>query len=78
MITARHPASVGKNKKCIRVLPGNPEEMRPLRRRGRRLKDNIRKEFIGIRWDGEDWNHVVQDRDKFRDLVTTVMTLRIQ
>ena len=57
---------------------GRPEEMRPLGRRRRRRKDNIRKELNGIRWDGVDWIHVVQDRDKFRDLVTTAMNLRIQ
>ena len=78
MIRARDLASVGKNKKCIRVLTGNPEEMRPLGRRGRRLKDNIRKQLNGIRWDGVDWIHVAQDRDKFRDLVSMVMTLLIQ
>jgi len=57
---------------------GRPEEMRPLGRRRRRRKDNIRKELNGIRWDGVDWIHVVQDRDKFQDLVTTAMNLRIQ
>jgi hypothetical protein len=36
LIRARHPASVGKNKKYIRVLREKPEEMRPLERRERR------------------------------------------
>jgi hypothetical protein len=78
MIRARRPASGGKNKNCVRVLTGKPEEMRPLGRRGRRWEDNIRKEFIGIRWDGVDWIDVARDRDKCRNLVNTAMTLRIQ
>jgi hypothetical protein len=68
----------GQEKKGIRVLTGKPEEMKPLGRRGRRWKDNIRKQLIGIRWDDVDWIHVAQDRNRFRDLVTTVMNLRIQ
>jgi hypothetical protein len=72
MIRARHTASVDKNKKCFRVLTGKSEEMR------RRWKDNIRKELIAIRWGGVKRIHVAQDRNKFRDLMTTVMTLRIQ
>jgi hypothetical protein len=45
VIIAGHPATVGNT----RVLTGKPEEMRPLGRNGRRWKDNIRKELIGIR-----------------------------
>ena len=37
----------------------------------------LKRYFNAIRWDGVDWIHVVQDRDKCQDLVTTVKTFRI-
>jgi len=50
MIMARHPVSVGKNKKnASGVLTGLLEEMKTLGRSGRRWKDNIRTELCGFR-----------------------------
>jgi hypothetical protein len=30
-----------------------------------------------IGWDGTDWIHLAPDRDQWRDLVNTVMNLRV-
>jgi hypothetical protein len=38
--------------------------------------DNIKMDLREIGWDGMDWVHLAQDRDKWRSLVNTVMTLR--
>jgi hypothetical protein len=34
--------------------------------------------FILERWDGIDWISLAQNRDQWRDLVNTVMNLRVQ
>jgi hypothetical protein len=37
--------------------------------------DNIKMDFWDIEWGGVDWIDLVQDRDKWRDLVNAVMNL---
>jgi hypothetical protein len=39
--------------------------------------ENIEMDLREIGWDGMDWIHVAQDRDKWRALVSTVMNLRV-
>jgi hypothetical protein len=39
--------------------------------------DNIKMNLREIRWDGVDWIDLAQDRDQWRDLVNTVMNLRV-
>ena len=56
-----------------RFLVGKPEGKRPLGRPRRRWEDNI-KEVGG---DCGDWMELVQDRDRWRALVSTVMNLRV-
>jgi hypothetical protein len=60
-----------------RILVGKPEGKRPLRRPRRRWVDNIKMDFREIEWDGMDWIDLVQDRDRWRALVNTVMNLRV-
>jgi hypothetical protein len=45
-----------------RILVGNPEGKRPLRRPRRRWVDNIKMDLREIGWDGMDWIDLVQDR----------------
>jgi len=59
------------------VLTGKPEGKRPLRRPRPRLQDNIRMDRREIGWEGVDWVHVAQDRDRWRSLVNTVINLRV-
>jgi hypothetical protein len=53
------------------------EARRSLGRPRRRWEDNIRLNFREIGWEGVDWIHLAQDRDQWRDLVNTVMNLRV-
>jgi hypothetical protein len=55
---------------------GKPEGKRLLGRPRCRWVDNIKMDLRGIGWDGLDWTDMVQDRDKWRALVNTVMDLR--
>jgi hypothetical protein len=49
----------------------------PLGRPGRRWEDNIMMDLREIRFGDVDWIHWVQDRDRWRALVSTVMNLRV-
>jgi hypothetical protein len=44
---------------------------------GRRWEDNIKMDLKKIGWECVDWIHLTQDRDQRRDLVNTVMNLRV-
>jgi hypothetical protein len=52
---------------------GKSEGNRPLGKPRRRWMD-LRE----IGWDGVDWIDMAQDKDQWRDLVNTVMNLRVQ
>jgi hypothetical protein len=39
--------------------------------------NNIKMDLREIGWDGMDWIDLAQDRDQWRDLVNTVMNLRV-
>jgi hypothetical protein len=56
---------------------GKPERKRPLGRPRRRWVDNIKIDLRDIGWDGTDYIDLAQDRDQWRDLVNTVMNLRV-
>jgi hypothetical protein len=58
-----------------RILVGNPEGKRPVRRPRRKLEDNIKMDLREIGWGGMSWIHLAQNRDQWRALVNTVMNL---
>ena len=63
---------------AYRVLVGRPEGSRPLERARRRWEGNTKmdlREFVW--WGGIDWIDLVQDRDRWRALVTVVMNFRV-
>ena len=59
-----------------RVLVGKPEGKRPLGRPRRRWEDNIKMDLQEL-GEGGDWEELVQDRDRWRALVKTVMNFRV-
>jgi hypothetical protein len=42
-----------------------------------RWVDNIKVDLRNIGWNGMDWIDLVQDRDQWRTLENTVMSLRV-
>jgi hypothetical protein len=59
------------------ILVGRPEGRRPLGRPRRRWEDNIKMDLTEIGFGDVDWIHLAQDRDRWRALVYTVMSLRV-
>jgi hypothetical protein len=73
---AGHAARMGEGRVVYRVLVGKPEGRRPLGRPRRRWKD-IRMELREVRCGGVYWMELAQDRDRWRELVSAVMNLRV-
>jgi hypothetical protein len=68
---------MGEKRNAYRLLVGEPEGKRPLRRPKRRRADNIKIYILEIGWGSVDWVGLAQDRDKWRALVNAVMNLRV-
>jgi hypothetical protein len=62
---------------AYRIVVGNPEGKRPLRRPRRRWVDSIKMDLRELGWDGMDWINLAQYRDQWRALVNAVMNLRV-
>jgi hypothetical protein len=56
---------------------GKPEGKRPLRRPRHMWVDTIKMDLREIGCDGMDWIDLTKDRDQWRALVNTVMSLRV-
>ena len=69
-------ARIGEGRGVHRVLVGKPEGKRPLGRPRRRWEDYIKIDLREVRGGG-DWIELAQDRDRWRALVNTVMSLRV-
>jgi hypothetical protein len=67
----------GEKRNAYRILVGKLEGKRPLGRQRRKWVDNIKTDLREIGWDGMDWIDLAQDRNQWRDLVNTVMNLRV-
>ena len=59
------------------VLLGKPEGRGPLGRPGHRWVDNNRMDLQEVGCGYMDWIGLVQDRDRWRTLVSAVMNLRV-
>jgi hypothetical protein len=77
MRSAGHVASMGDRRGVYRVLVGKPEGKRPLGIPRLRWEDNIKKDLQEVGCGGMGWIELVQDRDRWRALVTAVMNLRL-
>jgi len=55
---------------------GTPERKRPLGRSRRRWEDNIKMDLQEAECGGIDWVDLAQNRDRWREIVNVVMSLR--
>jgi hypothetical protein len=62
---------------AYRILVGNPEGKRQLKRPRRRWVDGIKMDLREVGWDGMDWTDLAQDRDQWGALVNAVMKFRV-
>jgi hypothetical protein len=74
---AGHVARMGEDRKLQKVLVGKPEGKRPLGRPRRTWKGRIRMNLRDSGLGGVDWIRMVQDRDRWRAVVSAVMNLRV-
>ena len=72
----RHVACMEKGIVVHKVLVGNPEGKRPLRRPRRRWENNIKMDLEEVGMGCGDWMELAQDRDSWRALVSAVMNFR--
>jgi hypothetical protein len=68
---------MGERKGVYRILLGKPEGRRLLGRHRRRWEDNIKMDLQEVGCGNMDWVDLVQDRDRWRALVSAVMKLRV-
>jgi hypothetical protein len=73
---AEHVARMGEKRNAYRLLVGQPDGKRQLRRPRRRWSDKIKMDLVVIEWGGVDWIGLAQDRCKWRALVNVVVKLR--
>jgi hypothetical protein len=74
---AGHVACMGKKRNVCRLLVGKPEGKRPLGRPKYRWVDNIRMDLGEVGWGDVDWIGLAQDRNMWRALVNSVLSLRV-
>ena len=67
----------GRGEGVYRVLVGKPEGKRPLGRPRRTWVFNIRLDIQEVGCGYMDWIGLAQDRDRWRTLVSAVMSLRV-
>jgi hypothetical protein len=72
-----HAARMGERRNAYKILVGKQEGKRPLGRPRRRWVVNIKMDLREVGWDGRDWIHLAQDRDRWRGYVNAVMNLRV-
>jgi hypothetical protein len=65
---------MGEKRYAYRLLVGKPEGKRPLGRPRRRWVDIIRMDLGEVGWGDVDWIDLVQDRNRLRALVNSVLT----
>jgi hypothetical protein len=69
--------STGEGGNMYRIFVGKPEGKRPLGRPRRSWEDGIKMDLREIGWEGVEWIHLAQDRDRWRAVVNAVMNLRV-
>jgi hypothetical protein len=68
---------MGEERKVCKVLVGKHEGKRPLGRQRRRWENEIRMDLRNIGLWGVDWIRLVQDRDRWRAVVSALVNLPV-
>jgi hypothetical protein len=68
---------MGEDRVVHRVLVGKPEGKRPLGRPRRGWEDNIKMDLQEVGGGHVDWMELVQDRNGWRALASTVRNFRV-
>jgi hypothetical protein len=63
----------GRDEKCYTIFVGKPKRKRPFGRPKRNILINLAE----IGWEDVNWINLAQDRDHWRDLLNTVMNIRV-
>jgi hypothetical protein len=69
-------ARMGEKRNAYRLLVGKPEGKTPGRPRSRWV-DNIRMDLGEVGWGDVDWISLVEDRNRWRAVVNSVLNLRV-
>jgi hypothetical protein len=67
----------GEKRNAYRLLVGKPEGKRPVGRPRRRWVVNIRIDLGEVGWGDVDWICLAKDRNRWRALVNSVLSLRV-
>jgi hypothetical protein len=62
---------------ALLLFVGKPEGRRPLGRSRRRWLNNVGMDLVEVRWGDVDWIGLAQDRDRWRTLVNSVLSLLV-
>jgi hypothetical protein len=68
---------MGERRGAYNALVGKPEGRKALERPRRRWEDNIKMDLREVGWEGMDWINLATDRDRWWDVVYTVMNIRV-
>jgi hypothetical protein len=77
MRLAGHVVRMGEGRVVHRALLGKPEGMNPLGRPTCRWEDNIKTYLQEVGGHCGDWIELAQDRDRWGELVSTLMNFRV-
>jgi hypothetical protein len=72
-----HAARLGEKRNAYRLLVGKPEAKRTLGRPRLRWVHNIRMDFVEVGWGDVHWIGLAQNRDRWRTLINSVLSLRV-
>jgi hypothetical protein len=72
-----HVARIEEKRNAYMLLVGKSEGKRPVGRPRRKWMDNIRMDRGEVGWGDVDWIGLAQDRNKWRDLVNSILNLRV-
>jgi hypothetical protein len=68
---------MGEMRNAYNIFVAKPKGKRPLERYRSRWDDDIRVDLGEIGWPVIDWVYLAWDRDQWRELLNTILNLRV-